>query len=268
MLLQHQDMFPDSLPPGLPARRIIDYRIPTVPDKLPPKRPIYQMDHTMKMAMKDELSKLAAKFYITLTSSPYAAPCMLVPTKADKPGVPAHEQPISNITTIMEQLQGAKYFTIMDMKSGFDQVRVASEHQHKTAFRCYFGHFEFKVIPFGLKGAPGTFQKIMSQIMWEHLGVRCAVYLGLVGYVRMFMRTRSADMAKPLIELTKKGVPFVWENKHIRAILILKERLVNYTLLHLPDPTKPYVLWADVRNLPPAFTRGRSGVNGNCWYTD
>ncbi|KAL8453287.1 hypothetical protein Emed_000921 [Eimeria media] len=194
MLLKYRDMFPDSLRPGLPARRVIDYRIPTVPDKLLPKGPIYQMGHTMKMAMKDEFSKLATKGYITLTSSAYAAPCMLVPKKADKPGVPAQyrlvinyrelnkvaissEQPIPNITTIMEQLRGAKYFTTMDMESGFPQVRVAPEEQHRTGFRCYLGHFEFKVMPFGSKGAPRTFQAIMSHILWEHIGVRCAVYL-------------------------------------------------------------------------------------------
>ncbi|KAL8444791.1 hypothetical protein Emed_006047 [Eimeria media] len=61
----------------------------------------------------------------------------------------SNEPPISNITTIMEKLQGAKCFTTMDMEAGFHQVRVAPEDQHKTGFRCYFGHFEFKVMPFG-----------------------------------------------------------------------------------------------------------------------
>ncbi|KAL8441840.1 hypothetical protein Emag_006866 [Eimeria magna] len=61
----------------------------------------------------------------------------------------------------------------------------------------------------------------------------------------MFMGTRFADMADPLIELTKKNVPFVWEERHTQAIRMLKNRLVNYTLLQLPDPKKPYVLWTD-----------------------
>ncbi|KAL8441954.1 hypothetical protein Emed_007442 [Eimeria media] len=215
MLIHNRDLFPDSLPPGLPARRIIDHRIPTVPDKLPPKGPIYQMDYKMKMAMKEELSKLAAKGYITLTSSPYAAPCMLVPKKSDKPGGPeqyrlvinyqelnkvtiSSEQPIPNITTIMEQLQGAKYFTIMDMESGFHQVRMAPEDQHKTGFRCYLGHFEFKVMPFGLKGAPGTFQTIMTQILWEHIGIRCAVYLDDVLVYSPSLDKHIEDVAKVL----------------------------------------------------------------------
>ncbi|KAL8441947.1 hypothetical protein Emag_006777 [Eimeria magna] len=215
MLLQHRDLFPDSLPPGSPARRIIDHHIPTVPDKLPPKGPIYQMDTKMKLAMKEELAKLASKGYITLTSSPYAAACMLVPKKSDKPGGPEQyrlvnnyqelnkltiscEQPIPNITTIMEQLQGAKYFTIMDVESGFHQVRVAPEDQHKTAFRCYLGHFEFKVMPFGLKGAPGTFQAIMTQILWEHIGIRCAVYLDDVLVYSATLEKHIEDVAKVL----------------------------------------------------------------------
>ena len=344
MLKQFKDMFPDALPPGLPARRCIDHTIPTIPGSLPPKGPVYNMDLKTKLAMKRELVKLAEKKIITHTSSPFGAPCMMVPKKADATGEKeefrlvinykglnditiAAESPLPNITTIMEMLHGAKYFTIMDMESGFHQIRVAREDQHKTAFRSCFGQFEFKVMPFGLKGAPGTFQTIMNHILMEHVAVRCAIYLddvlvyspdlnthikdvaavlmalrkhqmypkiskckfarqrlqylgysigaegvrptldkvkdvvlwpeklinvsqvfqflGLVNFVRSFMGTRFADMAKPLTDLTKKGVPFKWETKHTEAIRQLKTRLAHYTMLQIPDPKLPYILWTD-----------------------
>ncbi|KAL8440652.1 hypothetical protein Emag_007849 [Eimeria magna] len=108
------------------------------------------------------------------------------------------EQPIPNKTTIMEQLQEAKYFTIMDMESGFHQVRVAPEDQHKTAFRCYLGHFDFKVMPFGLQGAPETFQEIMTQSLWEHIGIRCAVYHDDVLVYSPTLEKHIEDVAKVL----------------------------------------------------------------------
>ncbi|KAL8443314.1 hypothetical protein Emag_005945 [Eimeria magna] len=303
MLLKHRDLFPDSLPPGPPARRIIDHRIPTVPDKLPPKGPIYQMDNQMKLAMKEELAKLAAKGYITLISSPYAAPCMLVPKKADKPGEPAqyrlvinyqelnkltisNEQPIPNITTIMEQLQGSKYFTILDMESGFHQAimtQILWEHigvrcavylddvlvyspsleqhvedvakvsealrEHKMfpkISKCKFARTELVYLGYsvGADGVRPSMDKVKDIAHWpEKLAnvTQVLQFLGLVGFVRMFMGARFADMAKPLVELTKKNVPFVWEEKPTQAIQMLKKRLINYTLLQLPDPKKPQI---------------------------
>lgn len=86
MLKGYRDIFPDKLPPGLPVRRCIDHTIPTVAGKLPPKGPIYNLDHESKLAMKKEILKLAEKQHITHTSSPYGAPCMLVSKKSDKPG--------------------------------------------------------------------------------------------------------------------------------------------------------------------------------------
>lgn len=158
MLRSYRDVFPDSLPLGLPVRRWVDHTIPTVAGKLLPKGPIYSMDHESQLALKREIMKLAEKQHITHTSSPYGAPYMLISKKSDQPGEPkqnrlvinyrelseqtiAAEAPLPNITTIMQQLAGAKYFSIMDMESGFHQVRVAPEDQHKTAFRCYLGQF-------------------------------------------------------------------------------------------------------------------------------
>ena len=74
-------------------------------------------------------------------------------------------------------LHGAKVFTTMDMEQGFHQIRVAPEDQYKTAFRTCMGQYEFKVMPFGLRGAPGTFQAVMNHMFLSYLGRGVIIYL-------------------------------------------------------------------------------------------
>ncbi|KAL8439057.1 hypothetical protein Efla_007548 [Eimeria flavescens] len=61
----------------------------------------------------------------------------------------------------------------------------------------------------------------------------------------MSMRPEFAEFARPLVDLTKKGQPFIWEAKHTAAVRALKHRLINYTVLQIPDPANPFVLKLD-----------------------
>ena len=65
---------------------------------------------------------------------------------------------------LFDQLHGAKYFTSMDAASGFHQILLRGEDRPKTAFRTPFGHYQFKVLPFGLTNAPATFQGVMNRL--------------------------------------------------------------------------------------------------------
>jgi hypothetical protein len=73
--------------------------------------------------------------------------------------------PMPLVDEILDELGGAKWFSKLDFKAGFHQVRMKLEDEYKTAFKTHHGNYQFKVMPFGLSNAPSTFQCIMNSIL-------------------------------------------------------------------------------------------------------
>jgi len=70
--------------------------------------------------------------------------------------------PLPNISDILDQLGQSIYFSTLDLASGYHQIPIAPKDRSKTAFSTPTGHYEFMRMPFGLKNAPDTFQKLMQ----------------------------------------------------------------------------------------------------------
>ncbi|GBG88381.1 hypothetical protein CBR_g47080 [Chara braunii] len=86
-------------------------------------------------------------------------------------------KPLPRIDDLLGRVQGCRYFTKIDLKSGYHQIAVRPEDQHKTAFQTRYGLYEFVVMPFGLCNAPGTFQHAMNRIFHDYLDKFIVVYL-------------------------------------------------------------------------------------------
>ena len=82
----------------------------------------------------------------------------------------ADAYPTPRMDDLVDQLGGTKYISTLDLTRGYWQVPVAQHAQHKTAFATPFGLYQFTRMPFGLQGAPATFQRMMDKLLdgWGH----------------------------------------------------------------------------------------------------
>jgi len=77
--------------------------------------------------------------------------------------------PLPLISELLDRVKGVKYFTKLDLKSAYNLVGIKEGDEYKTAFRTRYGHFDYLVMPFGLKNAPATFQHFINDVLSVYL---------------------------------------------------------------------------------------------------
>ena len=131
-----KDVFPDELPPGLPPSREVDHRIELVPGSVPPSRPTYRLSATELAELKKQLDELIKAGFIQPSKSPFGAPILFVKKKDGTMRMCVDYRALNNITIknsyplprvdeLFDRLQGAKYFSKIDLRSGYHQIRIA-----------------------------------------------------------------------------------------------------------------------------------------------
>ncbi|GJT72227.1 putative reverse transcriptase domain-containing protein [Tanacetum coccineum] len=158
------EVFPEDLP-GLPPARPVEFQIDLIPGAAPVARAPYRLAPSKMKELSEQLQELSDKGFIRPSSSPWGAPVLFVKKKdgsfrmcidyreLNKLTMKNH-YPLSRIDDLFDRLQGSSIYSKIDMRSSYHQLRVREQDISKTAFRTWYGHYEFQVMPFGLTNAP------------------------------------------------------------------------------------------------------------------
>ena len=170
----------------------IKHNIRTI-DNIPIHTKSYRYPQIFESEVQNQVKKMLKDGIVRESISPYTSPVWIVPKKADATGLKkdrlvvdyrklnnntiSNKYPIPDITDILDKLGRASYFSTIDLVSGFHQIQMEDKDIEKTAFSIKSGKFEFTRMPFGLKNAPATFQRVMDAILREFIGICCLVYM-------------------------------------------------------------------------------------------
>nr|GEV93042.1 hypothetical protein [Tanacetum cinerariifolium] len=265
------EVFSDDLS-GLPPVQEIKFRIELIPEETPVAKSPYHLAPSELEELSGQLKELQDKDFIRPSSSPYGASILFIKKKEGS------------------FRMWSQFFSKIDLRSGYHQLRVHEDDILKTAFRTRYGHFEFTVIPLVLTNAPAEEHEMYLRLVLELLKkeklyakfFECEFWLRelqflvhvingnvihvdprLAGYYRRFI-VKFSKIAKPLTVLTQKSKIFDWGEEQENAFQTLKDKLCNAPVLALPDGSEDFVVYCDASGLGLGcvlLQRGKKGLD-------
>lgn len=186
LLLKHADVFVQE-GDELGYTETYKHRIPTT-DDVPVSQPFQRIPPTQYQEVKDHIQKLLEDDIIQESHSPYASPVVIVRKKDGSMRLCVDYRrlnaktvrdafPLPRIEESLDAVGDAKWFSTLDLASGFNQVAMDPADRHKTALITPFGLYEYNRMPFGLTNAPATFSRLMQRCLNELIFQILLVYL-------------------------------------------------------------------------------------------
>lgn len=315
-------------------------------DKTPVYIKNYRLPQTQKAEIKAQVQKLFENELIEYSQSPYNSPLLLVPKKStdgtkkwrlcvdfrmlNRKLIP-DKHPLPRMDDILDSLGRAKYFSVIDLQSGFHQIPLNKKSRPLTAFSTDFGMFQWTVLPFGISVAPASFTRMMTLAFsglepnkafiymddiiivgfseknhldnirdifntcrqfnlrinplkcdfFRHevnfLGHKCTAngvlpdpakinsitnyprpkdkaetkrFVAMANYYRRFIQN-FATLTKPLSELTRKRIDFVWNEQCEQAFQTLKHKISSPPVLQYPkfEDENEFILTVDASDI-------------------
>uniref|UniRef100_A0A8C5LMT5 ribonuclease H n=1 Tax=Leptobrachium leishanense TaxID=445787 RepID=A0A8C5LMT5_9ANUR len=167
--------------------------------------------------LREQLNELQRTKVIQESRSPYASPIVMVRKKngsvrlcidyrtLNRRTIP-DQYATPRIEDALQCLSGAKWFSVLDLRSGYHQIPMHPEDKEKTAFICPLGFFEFNRMPQGLTGAPATFQRLMEKTVGDMNLIEVLVYLDDIIVFGKTLEEHEQRLEKVLKRLHEEGL--------------------------------------------------------------
>ncbi|KAL8119974.1 hypothetical protein AgCh_017197 [Apium graveolens] len=223
--------------PGLPPDRKIEFSIDLIPGAEPVSKAPYQMAPMEMKELAKQLQELLDKGVIRPSVSPELNKLTI-----------KNKYPLPQIDDLFDQLKGACYFSKIDLRSGYHQLKIKPEDIPQTTFITRYGHYEFLVMSFGLTNVPAVFMDLMNRegikldpvkieavSKWEQPKTPTEIrsFLGLAGYYRRLVTA-------PVLALPDETGNFVIYSdaslKGLGCVLMYHDKVIAYASRQL----KPY----------------------------